>query len=785
MDYLVSLHKTKRPHRIGRKAENLHFLIRRGFPIPATLVCPWSVHDHYLAGDKQVLQELHLALQQNLAPNQSYAVRSSADVEDGLDHSFAGQFQTRLGVRGSENVLQAIVDVWSSAHSPTVLAYLDGLGLAHTELRMAVIVQHMVEPVLSGVSFSKDPITGTDEVVVEAVQGSGEALVQEGITPQRWVHKWGTWTQQPESSDIPLDLLSEVVRATRAIAQAYDRPVDLEWVYDGQMVRWVQLREITALDVPLYSNRISREVFPGIIKPLVWSVNVPLVNGAWVRLLTELTGPNELAPERLARTFYYRAYFDMRALGDVFELLGFPREALELLMGIEAEGPDKPSFKPSPKTFSLLPRIVWAALGKLGFGRRVVALVPRMADRFHAFDKKDLAQLSEAHLLDEIDKLYDLAQQTAYLNIVTPLLMLAYSRVLASQLERAGVPFDQFDLTDGLAELRDLEPSTHLERLHRRYRELEADVQARIRQSTYEEFCHLPGLEALQQEVARFLQRFGHLSDSGNDFSYVPWRENPDLILSMLAEYTPPPADARSKTRFTDLPLSGIRRLALGWVYRQARSFRLHRESVSSLYTYGYGLFRNYYLALADRMVSRGILSGREDLFYLSAAEVRELVRRGPDSAWAQRLIDERKAEIDQVRDLTPPIIIYGEDAPRLPDQRAAGLTGIATSRGQYTGPVKVLQGLQDLHKIEVGDVLVIPYSDVGWTPLFAKAGAVVAQAGGILSHSSIVAREYGIPAVVSVPGACRLADGTVVTVDGYRGEVIVHEPRAFEQREP
>jgi pyruvate,water dikinase len=89
---------------------------------------------------------------------------------------------------------------------------------------------------------------------------------------------------------------------------------------------------------------------------------------------------------------------------------------------------------------------------------------------------------------------------------------------------------------------------------------------------------------------------------------------------------------------------------------------------------------------------------------------------------------------------------------------------------------VKVLTGLQDFDKLQEGDVLVIPYSDVGWTPLFAKAGAVVAESGGILSHSSIVAREYGIPAVVSVAGACRLGDGVCVTVDGYRGEIVVHD---------
>jgi pyruvate,water dikinase len=110
-----------------------------------------------------------------------------------------------------------------------------------------------------------------------------------------------------------------------------------------------------------------------------------------------------------------------------------------------------------------------------------------------------------------------------------------------------------------------------------------------------------------------------------------------------------------------------------------------------------------------------------------------------------------------------------------LATQTSNKLRGTPTSRGHYTGRVRVVQGIRDFDKLNDGDVLVIPYSDVGWTPLFTKAGAVVAESGGILSHSSIVAREYNIPAVVSVFGACQIADNTVVTVDGYRGEVIIH----------
>jgi pyruvate,water dikinase len=784
--YVFALEDTKQVQSIGNKAENLRFLAEKGFPTPTTYVCTWDAYTRYLQDDVQIVEAIKAELATKLDQERKYAVRSSANLEDGLASSFAGQFTSVLDVQGVDETLQAIWSIWATTQSPAVDAYLGQNGADMQDLKMAVVVQEMVPPQVSGVAFSKNPMTGLDEIVVEAVWGSGAALVQEGITPARWINKWGTWTSAPDELSgehgIKLGLIEDVVRQTKEIARAYGRPVDLEWVFDGHKVTWVQLREITSLDIPLYSNRISREVFPGIIKPLIWSVNVPLVNGAWVALLTELIGPNDIEPESLAGYFYSRAYFNMGALGQVFELLGLPRETLELLMGIEVEGPERPSFKPSPKTYALLPRMLRFGLDKARLARRLEAFLPAMEGEFQAFRGKQVADLSEEQLLNEIDRLYPLAQETAYYNIVTPLLMQVYSRTLKGQLGRMDVDFESFDLTAGMQELERFEPNVHLARLHRLYSTLDEDLQARILESRYDQLAALPGAEALQEGIAQFLDQFGHLSDSGNDFSHEPWRENPDLILQMITTYTPHEGGAMHKVQFKDLGLPALRRPLFKSIYNRTRRFRWYREAVSSLYTYGYGLFRDYFLALGDHFCRRGILAQRDDIFYLYMEEVQEIVESGSLAQDCKMLVSERRAEIDRVRDIAPPDTIYGDQAPPLDPNQGKGLKGIPTSRGHYAGPARILRGIQDLSKLQEGDVLVIPYSDVGWTPLFTRAGAVVAESGGILSHSSIIAREYGIPAVVSVPGACQLADGTLVTVDGYRGDIIVHAETQAEQ---
>ena len=141
-------------------------------------------------------------------------------------------------------------------------------------------------------------------------------------------------------------------------------------------------------------------------------------------------------------------------------------------------------------------------------------------------------------------------------------------------------------------------------------------------------------------------------------------------------------------------------------------------------------------------------------------------------------MVQERKDELSSCENISPPEIIFGDEPLPVETEVGETLKGTPTSKGYYQGPVKVVRGLQDFGKLEKGDVLVIPYSDVSWTPLFVHAGAVIAESGGLLSHSSIVAREYGIPAVVSVPRVCEIADYTLVSVDGFRGQVSIHDAR-------
>ena len=774
--YIRSLDSAEARRRGGYRAHQLRFLLGQNVPVPKTYVCTWDAHERYTQGDPGLSDILLTELSSTLDMSASYDVRPSVNVEDTAEYSFAGQFGRVLGARGIEDVLAAIETVWDSATSPETKAYILSHSGDPEALRVAVLIQEMPRRVVSGLSLSRNPVTGADETILETVSGAATDPTERGARPLRCVHFGDQWRVPPPEGHLPEDVALDVVRDTSNVAQAYGRPIELDWVYDGRRVTIVRLREITSLSAAeVYSNRISREVFPGQIKPLVWSVNIPLVNGAWLWLLTELAGPNDIQPDDLARSFYYRAYFSMGTLGEIFELLGFPRDSVELLMGMGGERPGRPRFRFTSRTLSLLPRLLRFFWDKLRFARKIRSFLPGASERYDAFDQPDLSGKTEAELLSDIDQLFETTQHAAYYNIVAQLQAGLYAQLLRRALSRRGIDLEAVEL--GVDELaaEELNPALHLRRLSRLFRELDTEVQAQIVAEGYHNLFRIPGAEELARFVDGFLNRFGHLSDSGTDFSTTTWRELPQAVLEMVVDYPIAEEKVSPKATLSELDIRPPGRWLLGPIFHRAREYALYREQVSWVYTRGAGLFHDYFLALGERFAHRGVLQSPEDIFYLDLAEVREIVATpGGERSYAEP-VGERKREMEEYADIDLPPLIYGDHAPPLEVHPAGALTGMGTSIGEYTGPVRVVRGIKDFDKVQQGDVLAIPYSDVSWTPLFARAGAVISESGGILAHSSIVAREYGIPAVVSVDGATQLPEGALVTVDGYNGIVRVH----------
>jgi phosphohistidine swiveling domain-containing protein len=772
---IYHLQSREQPDQIGNKARNLKSLMEiRKIKIPDSWVIPWAVFQRYQTGDRFVVEELESAIKNNLDLSKSYAVRSSSNIEDDSFVSFAGLFKTVLHVKGPKNVCKAVVEVWESTQTEIVHLYLDKINGSPDAIQMAVIIQEMVHPEFSGVLFSCNPMTGLSEVVIEGVPGDGTALVQDGVTPERWVSRKGLWVAKPEDPHMPTVVAKKVLDEAQKILRKVSTPIDLEWVFDGRDVYWVQMREITSLrDLHIYSNRISKDMMPGMIHPLVWSINIPLTNTIWLGLLEEIVGKLPIEPEDLAKSFYYRSYFAMGTIGEVFSRVGFPSEGLEMMMGLVPKQGGKPAFKPSLKMFPLLPKLMRFIIDKWTFERKIKSGLPPLEIKLQKFTPHLESDVPLDKQIEEVNRLYDLVQKIVYFNVVTPILASMYTHLLKQQLNKVDVDLLQFDLFEGLRELDPYNPNLGLMKLREKH---DAFIK-NLGMSPDDHAISLVDLQgtAFEEDLNLFIDQFGHLSSNSNNFMAVPWRENPEIVLRMIQDL--PMVDRNKQVRigFDDLPVNGLRKRMVGLYYHRVRKFSYYRERVSKHYIYGYGLFRPYILRLADGMVKAGWLEEQEDIFFLTWEEIQQAVETNEAKALRDK-VNTRKEEMDAYQDIVLPDVIYGDDPPPVFSECLDRLSGTPTSQGYYSGPVKVITSMDEFQKVIAGDVIVIPYSDVGWTPLFSLAGAVIAESGGLLSHSSIIAREYQIPAVVSVSNCMQLKDFQQVSVNGFTGEIVLVE---------
>ena len=354
MKYLTILRSNLTGEDAGNKALSLVFLKKNKYRIPGTYIVLADAFEQYKTNPDDVLTLLKDEL--NTLPDKNFIVRSSTNLEDSDNFSHAGQFLSIPDVRGTEELVSSVRSIWDAALNHGNNEYIKRIAQESISLKCAIIIQTMVNPVLTGVSFSKNPITGVDDVVIEAVEGSGENLMQNGVTPMRWVIK-NNIVEGDDDSRQYRKIIKKVARVTHTIYRKYNRHVDIEWVYDGKKIFFVQLRNITGTsEVNVYSNKMAQEMLPGMIKPLVWSVNINMVNSTWIGLLSRITGPLDVKPQDLARSFYFRTYFNVHELGKIFNKIGVPFKSLEDTHTSDNQA--KHSFKPGLKTLKHSFRII-------------------------------------------------------------------------------------------------------------------------------------------------------------------------------------------------------------------------------------------------------------------------------------------------------------------------------------------------------------------------------------------------------------------------------------------
>ncbi|NER00481.1 MAG: pyruvate phosphate dikinase PEP/pyruvate-binding protein, partial [Cyanothece sp. SIO2G6] len=582
-----------------------------------------------------------------------------------------------------------------------------------------------------------------------------------------------------ETGDIPPRLIQHVAYLVRHIEDYYHGiPQDMEWTYDGHSLWVLQSRPITTL-VPIWTRKIAAEVIPGFIRPLTWSINRPLTCGVWGEIFTLVLGETAAAEfdfQQTATLHHSVAYFNASLLGQTFRQMGLPGESLEFLT--------RGSKFKRPSLSTTLRQIP----GLLRLMRREWVLVRDFErDRHHHFTpgltqlaQQDLTSLADTELLTRIETILALLQKATYYSILAPLG--AALRQAIAKPDPAALDQSQSPEVASLRAIRQL-----------------ADDIAGLMQSSE----HPPSPDTLQQwdwddlsdylhkqsdgatilnQLEQLLDTYGYLSDVATDIAVPTWRDDPRpvqglLVQSLKQSVQPIPASPSAPTP-VPTPAQSSQSVPQ-WVQQRVNL----KGQVSQVYSRLLAELRWTFLELEHRWIRADWLSQPGDIFFLEVDEIRQQIQSTltePGSN-AQR-IQQRRDQWQQDQTVTvPPYLVYGNDPVRaiaMPMPTIAQQQhhqGIGASAGQVTGPVIILARLQDYTTIPPGSIVVVPYTDAGWAPVLTLASGIIAEEGGSLSHGAIIAREYGIPAVMNVTNSTQLFKlGQVVHLDGTTGRITV-----------
>ena len=724
----------------------------------------------------------------------SVAVRSSATAEDLPQAAFAGQQETFLGVSGERALLDAVRRCWASLWSDRAISYREQHGLSQMPVKLAVIVQRMVAADVAGVMFTANPVSGArDETIIEASAGLGEALVSGLVTPDHFVlrntrHRWqiverhqgrqevevrpraGGGVEQVAGAAgsgpvLPDAVLLQLARMGASIVKHFARPQDIEWAWADGKLYILQSRPITALPQP--PTRPRRFEPPRFAADYLQIRPYPLDMTTW------LPAVGNALPRMLPAAGLIPSFAQMWIEHD----------------GVVERVADFPGIRLTPDLLLVPARIVTLARRYDPANWREDPMLAAALTKVRELESRDLRALSWGELLD-----------TAREAMAMPLAVMEIRRRYfprgALALAALWITLGILGLKDRFAPLlsgvdnRTLEANRALEELAVEIRS-DPDLAALFGSQDSE---HL--LAALRQEapgrafLARFqafLDAYGH-RETGSPLlvSQPTWKDTPQTVLSILqgmARAAPTPRH-RPSTWMTArdsilahpaLRFQPLRATVLNLII-QARRVSALREDTHYAMTLPMPILRRALLELGRRLAEAGILEAAEDVFHLRFDELESI-----DGVWpppadiAEELRKAARRRADRRHELeragTPLMDLPSLTGPQ-PGEDVL-VVGTPGSPGVAEGPVRIVRDPAAFGSLRPGEVLVAPYTNPSWTPLFTRAAAVVVDTGAAMSHAAIVAREYGVPAVMGTgDGTRRLSDGQWVRVDGGRGQV-------------
>lgn len=807
----------------GGKGSGLARLFQSNIPVPdGFVILPAAFVADQLTPDGWTQVEEHLGLLRKSGSDLAFAIRSSALSEDSASASFAGEFETVLNMKTDPEIRQAIETVYRSRQSERVLAYSQVKGISPSDHQISVVVQILVPAECSGVLFTAHPVTGRrDQVMISASWGLGEAIVSGIVTPDTLVlDKNSRRIIQRETADkqvmtvligsgteeqpVPGDMQRkpvltdnqafELMKIALQVESLFGCPMDIEWAIAGGRIFILQARPITTLPaaepspptewkLPKGFNMAVRnnivELMADPLTPLFGTMGLAAVNTSMRRLLSDFFGKPELAPdEMIIQVNHYAYYGSAWSAGQI------------LYICLHSVGIMKKMFTGAVER--------WTGTGRARYVETIIH-----------WKNTPWRERPAAELLQAVRELAKSAID-AYGAMVSGLIPAAwiseglFTLVYNSMIKRrhdpkAPVFLMGFDSAPIQAEKALFDLAAWINDRH----ELAVFIQntpsgqisAAIQDGRIPPDAPAGDWKELLDRISSHLNRFGH-AIYNLDFSNPTPVDDPTPLLETMKWFVSgrgiDPYQRQSDITGKRLDASkavenrvrGIRLKLFRRLLDTAQRYAPLRED--GLFDLGlaYPLLRQMLLEIGSRLVNGGGISTPADIFWLQESELKQAADRLDKNQPLEGLsgkVQKRKAAWRAARQVTPPRMlpnkILGLDLNSMRSRRLKGrsntIHGVAASPGVVTAPARVIHGPEDFGQMQPGEVLVAALTTPAWTPLFARAAAIVTDIGGPLSHGSIVAREYNIPAVLGTGSAtARIQTGQTVTVDGSAGTV-------------
>ena len=751
-----------------------------------------------------------------------YAVRSSSTAEDLGKASFAGQHGTYYYV-DEKNLLKMIKYCWLSLWSPEAVSYRFSQGIDHASVFMAVVVQEMIMSEVSGVTFTANPITASlDEVIIESSWGMGAAIVDGRVSPDHYIlERKGLMLREKRIAEkrflvpprpkgktrleeVPFekrlretlspDLVKTVAEWAIKSEKHFKKPQDVEWAIAGGQFYMLQSRTITAMGREEIGNDIKGEyilfkpVFENFIEPLT-----PLTGSLVSRVL-----PSSF---KLIRGWLY---MDFKLPRLILPFKMTDEELIKLLYLGE--------FVPVKFCFLKLPFfLLYASLFFLLFSVPL-ARIRVMPEGFMQNYPKLCRKIEENPAYNPLDTLLKLWVRPSFfesvgnLVVVVNILSVRYIFLMGAlkKILQRWVP----DLRDDAVELlcsgsqgvlsaemgRGIWALAQEARGNGRVREI--FLQQRP-ENVYAGLVDEPQAKEFVKGLHRFIAKNGHRAIKELEFKSVRWEENPAQVLGMIRNYLTIDSDpvrhedkriqarheleAEIRRKLDKTPLErvlGLRWKLVCFLAALNRHFIKMRENSRFYHVMAFYSVRKKILKIEAEFMEQGKLKCKDDIFYLHHDEIVDIEAGKLDWLDVKERIRERRLEYIRLSKIIPPrtIGIKLTEKPQAQEasaERGKVLRGSCASPGNYEGTAHVILDPSVDAELKPGEILVAPYTDPAWTPLFLTAGAAVVEVGSYLSHAGTVAREYGMPCIVDVSGCTRLIQtGTKIRVSGDLGIV-------------